>query len=239
MPDSDRNEQDPGQQGENGTPASSTGTGGTTPESSSAGTGERPQDLSTGDATGANGGGQTYTQDQIDAMIANRLERERKKFADYDELKKAAEKLRELEQAQLSEQERIAAELETEKQARQQAEQIAEQARNEARATLLRAAVLAEAGRQRARVPDDAWRLVDQSLLTLSEEGTVSGAEQAVKTLIEAGRLPVMDKPAAPSLDGGAGSGERPGQTPTLTDEELEIARKMGLTPEDYAKAKT
>ena len=48
----------------------------------------------------------TYTQDQIDQMIKDRLDRERKKYSDYSELKAKAAKADELEKAKLTEDEK-------------------------------------------------------------------------------------------------------------------------------------
>lgn len=47
--------------------------------------------------------GKTLTQAEVDKIVAERVARERKKFADYDDLKKAAAKLRQIEDAQKSE----------------------------------------------------------------------------------------------------------------------------------------
>lgn len=69
-------------------------------------------------ATPAEGGnqppaeqGKTLTQAEVDAIVAERLARERKKYADYSELKKAAEELAELKKSQLSELDKLRAEL--------------------------------------------------------------------------------------------------------------------------------
>lgn len=46
-------------------------------------------------------------------------------------------------------------------------------------------------------------------------------------------------KPQAPNINGAAGSGQRPGAVPmVLSDDEIEVAKKMGLTPEQYAESK-
>ena len=46
-------------------------------------------------------------------------------------------------------------------------------------------------------------------------------------------------KPIAPNINGAAGSAQRPGAAPmVLSDEELAVAKKMGLTPEQYAESK-
>lgn len=57
--------------------------------------------------------------------MADRIDRERQKYADYDDLKSKAERLAELEDAQKSEQEKLAERMETEVQARTAAEQRA------------------------------------------------------------------------------------------------------------------
>ncbi|HUW11609.1 MAG TPA: hypothetical protein VM537_17890 [Anaerolineae bacterium] len=66
----------------------------------------------------------------------------------------------------------------------------------------------------------------------------MSGVEEVVKLLVESGRLPTTGKPRAPDLDGGAGSGERAGDSKPLSEEEKAVAKKMGLTPEQYAAGK-
>jgi len=45
-------------------------------------------------------------------------------------------------------------------------------------------------------------------------------------------------KPPAPSLDGGAGGGQRPDKLVTLTPQEEQLARLSGMTLEEYAKLK-
>ena len=48
----------------------------------------------------------------------------------------------------------------------------------------------------------------------------------------------LTNKPFAPSLNGGAGGSQVRTSTVSLNDAELEMARKMGLSAEDYAAAK-
>ena len=44
-------------------------------------------------------------------------------------------------------------------------------------------------------------------------------------------------KPLVPSLNGGAGANNTRGKQVTLSDDQLAVAKKMGLKPEDYMKA--
>lgn len=60
----------------------------------------------------------TFTQEELERILAERLKREREKYKDYDELKKAAEELRKIKESQMSEQEKLQmrlAEIEREK----------------------------------------------------------------------------------------------------------------------------
>ena len=45
-----------------------------------------------------------------------------------------------------------------------------------------------------------------------------------------------LRKPQAPSLNGGAGGGDRPGSNVVLNEQQRAMARKLGVTDEDYAK---
>jgi hypothetical protein len=72
----------------------------------------------------------------------------------------------------------------------------------------------------------------------VTEGGKVVGVKEAVEQLVENGRLPLVGKPKAPDLDGGAGSGERAGDSKPLSEAEKAIARKMNLTPEQYREGK-
>ncbi|MCL6611184.1 MAG: DUF4355 domain-containing protein [Peptococcaceae bacterium] len=53
----------------------------------------------------------TFTQAELEAIIADRLKRERDKYKDYADLKKAAEEYQKLKEAQMSEAEKLKAKL--------------------------------------------------------------------------------------------------------------------------------
>jgi len=192
----------------------------------------------------ADGGGEqpgqgerTFTQSELQAIINDRLERERAKYSDYDDIKDAAEKWNEHRQAQMSELEKAQTRI-------AELEAAQERAREEAAQTLIRSAFLAEAAKLGATHPEDAYLLAELDGIEIDEGGNVQGVTDAVKALAEAGRL-VMGKPRAPSLDGGAGSGTRSGDRTSieravaqLTPEEMDVARKMNLKPAEYAESK-
>lgn len=151
-------------------------------------------------------------------------------FADYDALKEAATKWQQHEEEQKGELEKL-------QEARERAERERDQALQRAQDTLIRSAFVEAASKAGAANPGDAYLLADRSAVSADENGQISGVEEAVKALVDAGRLPMAGRPTAPGLNGGAGDGKRPG-TPTLSDEEIAVARKMGLTAEQYQQHK-
>ena len=71
----------------------------------------------------------TFTQAELEAIIADRLKREREKYKDYSDLKKAAEEYQKLKEAQMTEQEKLQAKLAEYERQLQQKEQEATEAR--------------------------------------------------------------------------------------------------------------
>lgn len=153
--------------------------------------------------------------------------------------REAADRRKKLEQYEKAEQDRKQAEM-TELEKLQAAKEAAEKRAQdaEARATqrLIESAFVAEASRYGAKFPEDAYTLADKSGVTVDDDGKVVGVSEAVKALVSGGRLP-MGTPQAPDLDGGSGGGQ-PQTRVTLTAEEEAIAKKMGISPQDYAMSK-
>jgi len=185
---------------------------------------------------GENSGPAPQDISMTSAQLKERLERAkaqaRAEFADYADLKVAAEKLAALEAEQMGELEKAqkrAADLEAER----------DKAKRDATETLIRAAFVAAAALAGVAHPEDAYALADKAGVEVAEDGAVVGVAEAVKALVDGGRL-VMSKHPAPSLDGGAGSGDPVAdKLVALTAEEVAAAHKMGLTPEQYAASKT
>lgn len=188
-------------------------------------------------------GGDGTTISLTTAQLEQRLERERQKitrqYGDYDDLKAAKTELDRLRQEQMSELEKAqtaAAEAAKKVADAEAAQQLAEQM---AQNTLIKAAIMAAAAGANVANVEDAYLLADLSGVSIDDDGKVAGATEAVKALVDVGRLPLRDGPRAPSLDGGAGGGDRTKEgAAKLTQEELIVAAKMGLTPEQYAEHK-
>jgi hypothetical protein len=180
-----------------------------------------------GEQSAGLGDGKTFTQSDLERVLNERLQRERAKYADYDDLKT---KVQQMEDAQKSELERAM-------EAREAAEQKAREALAQANERLIRAEFVSQAAIHGVAHPEDAFRLADRQSVTIGDDGAVTGVTEAVKALVEAGRLVMSGGPRAPNLDGGAGGGDRASDKKLqLTPEEEEIAKKMNIPLEKYAE---
>lgn len=185
----------------------------------------------------------TYTQEEINEMIAKRLERERKKYADYDEIKtKAMEYEKALEEkrlAELSEKERaeeLAKKYEEEK---KQLEAELEAIRTQAQQERIRNEFIKVATSANIAYIDDALALADLSAVTIDEDGKVVGVDDVVNSLVE--NKPFLVAKKQPQAIGTATNG---GQQSDKTAEQLladaaERARNGGIKERmAYAKLK-
>lgn len=191
-----------------------------------------------GDPHGAGDAGAPPTPPAGD-LQAVQAELERTRTALQAANQEAAKRRKKIEQYEKAEAERKQAEmteLEKLQAAKEAAEQRAADAEEQANRRLIEAAFVSEASKQGAKFPEDAYALADRSGVVIGEDGKVAGVAEAVKTLVAGGRLP-LSTPPAPGLDGGSGSGQ-PQTRVTLTTEEEEVARKMGMKPEEYAQYK-
>lgn len=101
----------------------------------------------------------------------------------------------------------------------------------------IRSAFTAEAAK-RGNIVDieAAFQLANIGGIEVTEEGKVTGVIQVIDALItDKPFLVANGKMPAPSLDAGAGGGVRPGGK-TLSDEQLAMAKKMNVSPEQYLK---
>lgn len=116
----------------------------------------------------------TFTQAELEAIVRERLQRERQKFADYEALKKAAEELQAIRESQKSEAEKT-----QEKLARLEQEYQAE--RDKRRAAMLQAKVVSIAGKLGAVDPQDANFI----MATQSIDPDSDGADSDIQNVIE------------------------------------------------------
>lgn len=152
-------------------------------------------------ASGQAPAGKTFTQDELDRIIAERLQRERDKYKDYDALKQKAAELDKIQESQLSEQEKLQkklAELERERESWQR----------ERQERTLKYETMLTASRLGIVDPEAAYRLLDTAKLEFAEDGTPKNLEQALKELLKA--KPYLAQPAA-----SAGSPTNPGRIHT------------------------
>lgn len=156
-----------------------------------------------GQETPPEGGDRTFTQADVEQLIKERLERDRRtrdeKYADYDELKKSAAELKKLKDADLSAQEKKdkrIAELEK-AQADWDAKVKAQEAATNTK--LIQAEVRVQAAQMGFTNPDDAYRLADLSEVEVGEDGGIKGVKKALEALKK-------DKPYLLAKAGGPGS---------------------------------
>ena len=161
---------------------------------------------------------------RIALKAANKESADRRKRLEQLEAEETARQ-----QAAMTETDRLKAEIETAK-----AEVVKAQA--QARETLIRSAFVAEAAKAGATHPEDVYLLADRAGVDMDESGQVNGVAEAVKTLVDAGRVALSGRTPAPNLDGGAGGGDRSKATVKLSAEELHIAKAARMSPEQYAK---
>lgn len=186
----------------------------------------------------------TYTQDEINDIIAKRLERERKKFADYEDVKaKASEyeaKLEEQRLAELSEKERaeeLAKKFETEL---NELKSQLEAKENAIREQAIKNEFIKVASSANIIDIDAAIALSDLSAVTIGDDGAVVGVDDVIKTLVENKPYLVSKKQTQPI--GQATNGSTNGQQADKTAEQLlaeaaEKARKSGTLADKVAYA--
>jgi len=161
-------------------------------------------------------GGRTYSEDEFRAILNDRLERERNKFADYDTIKSELDQLKadadKRKKAEMSEIEKLQSELGE-----------AQQARENAVARVLelttRTAIEREAAKAGFHDPSDAYALLDWDEFEVQDDGTVKGVEGAVKRLAEA-KPHLVKSETLPDIDG-----QKRGKTTKAEAEEERIAR--------------
>lgn len=174
-----------------------TATGGTDDAGSDAG---GSGDAGQGDAGRVSG--RTFTQADVDRIAAERVNRSKSQFKDYDELKQKAAQLAKLEAANQTDTERLQKERDEAQAAAEAATERETAALERANDTLRRAAVVSAAAGADAIDPEDVYALLDRSKLTVADDGTVKGAKEAVEKLLK--EKPHLKRSGRGGFDGGA-----------------------------------
>lgn len=178
----------------------------------------------------------TFTQEELDAIVRDRLARDRKGREDYDDLKTKLAALEQAEEerrrAELSATERLEAEKDAALKAAEAAKAERDKALTAANQRLIKAEfrALARELNVRADAIDDAYVLADLTSVSVDESGNPIGVEDAVKALLtHKPYLVDVPKKPQPIGDGKHNTGEDERRT---LEQQLADARKA----KDFAK---
>ena len=168
----------------------------------------------------------TFSQDEVNRIQAQTRREANARFGDYQQLKDRAARADELEKAQLTDQEKLEARATA-------AERKAEAAIQQVASAVIASEVKVRASQLGIIDPDAAYLLLDRTNVAYADDGTVSGIDDALTQLIENKPYLKGAPNRAPNLNPQAGE-----LAPTLrlSTDQLEAARLMGLTPEEYAQ---
>lgn len=165
----------------------------------------------------------SFSQEQVDAIIADRLKRESQKYSDYEDLKAKAAKVDAAEEASKSE-------LQKANEAKAAAENAAREASARGNTALKRASIMVEAATQGSVDPETVVALlINSGDVKVDEDGNAIGAADAVKKLLES--KPYLKSGATRASGGDFGGGA---QT-TSIDDEIRKAEKEGRTQDAIA----
>ena len=148
-----------------------------------------------------------FTQSDLDRIVKERLERERQKhqkaitekYGDYDQLKGAAKKLQEIEDANKSELEKVAERATTLQQRLQEVESQNARLAQERTDALIRSAVVSAATRMGFVDPMDAYAMIDLAQIKANNEtGEIGGIEDLLKALGESKPYLLQQQQASP-----------------------------------------
>lgn len=167
----------------------------------------------------AGNGDRTFTQQEVDAIVGERAKRaseaavtkllEKFGLPSVEALETTMTKAKDLEQANLSETEKLKQEAEKYRTKLTETESVTAAKLAQANERLLKAAVMAEAAKAEHKITPEAlpdvWLFVDRAKLEMDDDGNVKGLEDAVKSVLKARPyLTVASKaPAPPKRENG------------------------------------
>jgi hypothetical protein len=157
------------------TPEEDNGTPPATHDQRSGQTGEKAPGASTNPVPAED---KKFTQADVDRLIQDRLEREKKKYADYDDLKKSAKQLQDIQNSHKTDLEKLQDQI-SELQGKFTAAEL------EARTNLLKSAIISAAAKLDFNDPQDAYRLLNTAKLSIEDDGAIKGLEDALLKLAQ------------------------------------------------------
>lgn len=119
------------------------------------------------------------SQEQFDDMVKDRINRERQKYADYDDIKSKAAKYDEAQAANQTD-------LEKAQERAAKAEREAAEATQRAQDSLLRSAIITEAVKKNVVDPDAVVAMLDRTAVTFNDDGSPKNIAEAMDSLLEA-----------------------------------------------------
>lgn len=130
----------------------------------------------------------TMTQEELNALIGREKARAKKPFADYEDLKTRVAELQaaedERKRGELTEVERIKADLEREAGAKQTLESELTTLRESVKQERIRSAFITAATTAKIAYIDDAWALADKSGISVGDDGNVVGIDEVISGLV-------------------------------------------------------
>ncbi len=132
----------------------------------------------------------TYTQEELNRIVTQRVQKSKAQFKNFDDYKQAAERLAQLEAQNQTESERLRAQVEKATQEAQAASEREKAANARANDTLVRSEVIRRASLANVADPDDAYVFLsspqyrDRFPISVDEAGNVTGVEEAVTGLL-------------------------------------------------------
>jgi phage I-like protein len=168
----------------------------------------------------------TFTQEDVNRLTGQARRDARSQFSDYDALKERAARADELEQAQLSEAEKMSQRATT-------AEAQVAEANARTADALIASEVKVRAVQLGVVDPDAAYLLMDRSSVKYDPDSGVSGVDDALTQLLD--DKPYLKGAAARTPNINPESGQ-PAPVTRLSADQQEAARLMGMTDEEYSQ---
>lgn len=148
----------------------------------------------------------TFTQAELDDIVAKRLERERKKYGDYEDLKSKLTELQaaedERKRGEMTEIERYKTDLEKAQSSYRALESELTSMRESVKQERIRNAFITAAQAANIAYIDDAWALADRSGINVGDDGNIAGVDAVIASLVETKPFLVAQNPTKPKTIG-------------------------------------